>query len=211
MDEHERTSIFELFFGKFTTLKAICIISIIGFIVFFPALFNNFVWDDINQVLPNVIAYGLNIPKLFGQNYLSAFGYYRPVSSIYFSFIYALFGSIPFFFHFPQIILHLVNGILLFIFLKSFINKKISLFLALIFVIHPIQVESVSYIAQVISVLCFLFGMSALLLSREKVIKKKNLLLVFFLILLSLFTKEVGIIFIPIILCGMIITKCYPM
>jgi len=200
MEEQGRTSIFELFFGKFTTLKAIFIISVIGFIVFFPALFNNFVWDDNNQVLPNVIAYGLNIPKLFGQNYLSSFGYYRPVSSIYFSIIYALFGSIPFFFHFPQIFLHLVNGILLFILLTSFIDKKLSLFLALIFVVHPIQVESVSYIAQVISVLCFLFGMSALLLSREKILKKKNLLLAFFLILLSLLTKEVGIIFIPIIL-----------
>lgn len=187
----------------FTELKLVksnkFLIIFLGVIVYSNALFNYFVWDDIQYVIPNSVANGLNLVKHFSANIFNSYGFYRPVPAFYSSIIYSLFGQTPFFYHFPQIGLHIVNAVLFYIFLKIFFEKKISFILALIFLVHPMQVESVSYIAQTSSVLFFFFGISALLLSRQNGMIKKYLFMVFFLLLLSMLTKEAGIIFLVLI------------
>lgn len=171
----------------------------VGIIVYFNALFNDFVWDDKTYVVPNSIISGLNLVKLFSPNNFNSYGYFRPITALYYSFVYALFSRNAFFFHAPQIALHITNGVLLFIFLKTFFNKKISFFLSILFIIHPIQVESASYIAQADAVLLFFFGILALLSASRLVPIKKNLLLTSFLLLLCVLSKETGVIFLILV------------
>jgi len=76
----------------------------------------------------------------------------------------------------------------------------LSLFLSLIFLVHPINVESVAYIGASQSELLFIFGMSALLLSINKNIQGPKILIISGLTLLSLLTKETGFLFLLMII-----------
>ncbi len=187
-------------FDTLTTFKAIHIIVIVGFLVFGNALFNTFIWDDKIYIIYNTQVHALNFVTLFGENLFNAGGTYRPVLATYFSTLYVLFKELPFFYHFIQITIHIVNAGLFFLFFKEFFNKKISLFLSLIFLVHPMQVESVAFIAASGSPVSFFFGISAMLLSKRQIIDKKRLLLIFALLLLSFLSKETGIQFLLVIL-----------
>ena len=191
---------FKKLFVPLTTFKAIHIIVILGFLVFGNMLFNEFVWDDKAFVLP-VASSGLDLFSLFGQNLFNNLGQYRPIDAVYFSILFSLFGSQSFFYHLPQLLFHIINTILLYFLFKSFADKGIALLCSLIFLIHPMQVESVSYIATSVgSVLSFFFGVSALLLSNRTKITNKWLVIIALLLLLCLFTKESGILLIFILL-----------
>lgn len=82
-----------------------------------------------------------------------------PLTIASFALEHSLFGFDPQAFHFVNIVLHLLNGILLYIFLNQLIPKqKILLILAtLLFLIHPLRVESVVWITEKKDVLfaCF--------------------------------------------------------
>ncbi len=187
-------------FVPLTTLKAIHIIVIVGFIVYFNMLFNGFVWDDIAFISNNPLVHAINIPLLFGVNDFNYGSYYRPIPAVYFAILYSLFNNNVFFYHLLQMTLQIINSILLFFFFKAYFKKSLALFLSLIFLVHPINVESVSYIDNSITVLFFSSGMSALLLSRKSKLIRRDIVIIFGLLLLSLLTKETAILFVIMIL-----------
>lgn len=187
-------------FIPFTTTKAIHWIIVIGLVVYANMLFNGFVWDDNIYILFNTEVHSINLIKILGHSVFNSSGYYRTITAFYFSILYTLFGESTFFYHLIQLLLHITNSILLFLFLKKFVKSNISFFLSILFLIHPIQVESVSYISGSDSPLFFLFGIIALLLSLKEEISTKRMLFVNSLLLLSVLTKETGILFLFIIL-----------
>jgi len=191
---------FKNFFVPLTTAKIICWIIIIGLIVYANMLFNRFVWDDNIYLLFNPEVHSINLIKIFGHSVFNSSGYYRAITAFYFSVFYTLFGESTFFYHLAQLLLHIANTILLFFVLKKFIKINISLFLSILFLIHPIQVESVSYISSSDNPLFFLFGITALLLSLKEHILIKRMILINGLLLLSILTKETGILFFFVIL-----------
>lgn len=189
---------FKSFFISLTSTKAIIIFFIIGFIVFGNMLFNGFVWDD------NLFIDGFRNPDIsgtfnpFASNMFNGLGYYRPLPAFYFFTLYNLFKEVPFFYHLPQLILHIIATFLIFSFIKRFFHISLAFFLSLIFLVHPINVESVSYIGATQSELFLLLGLLALLL-----IKKAGNFIHFFIIgfvlLLALLTKESAILFFIVI------------
>lgn len=200
--------------------KIILILIIIGFIVYFNGLFNSFVWDDEEQVVNNVLVHSItNIPSFFSGSTFNTGGsgslgglYYKPMMSVSYSFIYSIFGSNAFFFHMLQLIIHITNTIFVFLifnyFFKKFKNGQlISFFLSLIFLIHPINTETVIYIASMQDVLFFFFGIFALWITITKKNSFFNLFLISFFVLLSLLSKETGFVFIPIILTYLLFFK----
>src|SRR6266566_449513 len=191
---------FKKFFVPLTTKKAILIIIILGIIVFFNALFNDFVIDDKGIIIDNTQVHTINIVYSFRESLINSGGQYRPIASLYYSFFYSLFGATPFPYHVLQILLHIVSTALLYVLFRKFISPSIALFAALVFLIHPIQVESVSYIAQIPSPPFFLLGIIPLLLSMGKNVSIKTLAATFFLLLLSLLVKETGILFLFVML-----------
>lgn len=201
------------FFSPLTKTKAIYIIIILGFIVFFNSLFNGFVWDDVGQIINNTKAHSIqNITSFFtggtfdpGNNVDQLAGtYYKPFMTVFFSLVYSVFGQHAFYFHFFQIILHIVNAILVFILFSHFFSKKLSLFLSLVFLIHPMNVEPTVYISALQDVLFFFFGMLAMLIvlktnQPEKKPKFVSLIVTFLLLLSSLLSKETGILFVLVV------------
>jgi len=193
MKDGEHSFSFKGLFSPLTTFKAIHIFIIVGLIVFFNMLFNVFVWDDKVFILLYSGVHSINLIKLFEPSLYNSIHFYRPLAATYFSILYSVFTTNVFFYHLFQLAFHILNTILLYLLFKRFLNKYVSLFLSLIFLVHPMQVESVSYISQTATPLSFLFGMSALLLLFKK--PNYSIVVVDLLLLLSILTKESGFVF----------------
>lgn len=178
-------------------MKKYLVIVIVGLLLYSNSLTNNFVWEDWDQIADNPVVQNVkNIPTFFsgGTYFESVHGnltgnLYRPAMLSFFSIISALFGVKPFMFHFSQVILHIANAILVYLLLKKFLKENISFWLSLLFLVHPMNTEVVSYIAITNDALYFFFGILGLLLIP------KNLFVSGLLMLLALFSKESGVLF----------------
>lgn len=201
-------------------MKQILIILAIGFLVYANILPNQFVWDDEEQIVKNPLVQNLsNLPFIFKSSTFYSGGgtptgwFYRPMMTLSYLLNYWAWGGKPFGFHLFQIIIHLLNSVLIFlIFSKIFSREKISnsrlisFLMALIFAVHPANVEAVSYIAALQESLYTLFGLLALfILTRVKDFKLKNYFLLGILVLLSLLSKESAVFIIPLIFVFLIL------
>ncbi len=188
-----------------TTFKAVFLIIILGFIVFGNSLFNGFIGDDFDQIVNNPLTRSLaNIALFFKGSTFYAGGelggiYYKPLLSTLYTFLYTISGGQAFIFHLVQVLLHIANAVLVLFFFKFFFSKITSLLLALVFLIHPINAETVNYIANLQDVLFFFFGMLSLFIIHNNQ-TQKNIVLAYFLLILSMLSKETGILFILITL-----------
>src|SRR5229473_7760619 len=177
---------FKQFFVPMTTLKAINIIFIVGLIVFFNTLFNGFVGDDKKMIVDNPQEHVVNPALSFGENAFNVAGQYRPIPATYFSFLYAVFGNNSFFYHFFEALLHILCGVLLYLFARKFFSYGTALLLSLIFIVHPINEEVAVYIADFQDVFFMFLGLLLLLTSTKKGFSRIDLAVIFSLSLLSL-------------------------
>ena len=186
------------FFSDITTKKAILIISILGIIVFGNSLANGFVGDDASQLAANPDFQSItNVGAFFSGAILPNDIYYKPIFNTFNAFILTIFGPSSIAFHSFSILLHLVVLVFLFLVLSHFFNKPLSLVLALVFLVHPINSEVVYYISDLQDSLFMFFG----LLGLYKLIKAKStgsIILVTFLLFLSVLSKETGALFFPL-------------
>ncbi|HET6348385.1 MAG TPA: tetratricopeptide repeat protein [Candidatus Krumholzibacteria bacterium] len=97
---------------------------------------------------------------------------YRPLQSVSFALSYSLWGDRPAMFHRENILLHAVNGVLLYFLLIALLDSTgAALLAALLFVIHPVQVEAVTYLserASLLSMTFFLISICAFLASQRR-------------------------------------------
>lgn len=172
-----------------------------GMAVFSNCFFNQFVWDDRTFIQFNTDLQYFNLGYLVRANMFNNInaGQYRFFVALYFTIMHKVFGNSVFFYHIFQVSLHIINTSLIFYLLKRFFKKRLSVFLSMIFLVHPMQVESVSYIASSGNPFFTFFGLTALILSG-KTTSLKNDLFIFGLLLLSLLSKETGIIFILLVI-----------
>lgn len=91
--------------------------------------------------------------------------YWKPLTYLSHMTDVGLFGLNPAGHHFSSLFFHVVNAILLFILLNKFTGHKWrSAFVAILFAIHPLNADSVAWIAERKSVLSTLFWFSGILL-----------------------------------------------
>lgn len=183
-----------------TTRKVFTFIFLIGIITYYHTFFNSFVWDDLLQIVNNAYTHSFsNCLNFFFGLGSDTFPYFRPVHSCTNSLIFSIFGPNPFYFHLLQLALHISNAFLIYIFLKNFFKIGLAFILSVIFLVHPINSETVNYISAIQDTLFFFFGLLALVVLSKYELDYKRLFLSSFLLLFSLFTKESGILFILII------------
>lgn len=175
------------------------ILIIFGFLLYSQTLFFSFVYlDDNNLVLDHQqIFREANLLKIFTSDVFflgSDKGfYYRPLLTLSFYLDSLIAGINPVIYHLTNIIYHLLAVCLVFlIFKKHFFSKSSSLFLAFIFLCHPVLTQAVAWIPGRNDSLLAIFILSSfyLFLNFLKTDKLKYLWghLVFF--VLALFTKE---------------------
>ncbi len=199
------------FYLKLYTIKswqASLIIAITGGIVFASGLTSPFQADDLLQIVQSPAVHSIKNIRIFftsGTFYsldtskLMTGSYYRPLMTTTFSLIYTLFGPHPLYFHLVQLLLCIGSSTLLFLFFRYSFTPLLSLFLALIFLMHPLDSNVVYPIPCMQDALFFFFGILALyVLIRLRSLK--SLGLVVLCLFLSLLSKETGIVFLGVVL-----------
>ena len=184
-------------------ILSLCMILAIPAISFFPCLKNDFLnWDDQQYVTENKTITELswrNIETIFDWTYM---GHYHPLTILSYSVEYRFFKLNPFIYHLTNLILHLMNGLLVFCLMMMLKGGVVtSLVVSLLFGIHPLHVESVAWISERKDVLYSLFflGSMVVYLTYLKTRGKRFYFLSLFLFLLSLLSKSMAVTF-PLVL-----------
>jgi protein O-mannosyl-transferase len=186
------------------------ILVFITLAVFYPTFNNGFQlsWDDQWQVLDYKYVTNHSLSELLYHFTHFHLGQYFPVNTLLYIAIYKLWGFDPIAFHAVCFIIHIINVLLLFFILRTTINtvkpiwteSRVNLFAfltAVIFAVHPLQVESVAWISAskiVLYAMFFLLGIW-FYLRYLKTMSYWHLLMVILLYLLSFGSKEQAIIF----------------
>jgi tetratricopeptide (TPR) repeat protein len=140
-------------------------LALAAFLPAFGAGYTN--WDDPSYVIDNPRIEALtptNLSEMFYGPGSIRLHTYIPFTQLSYAIDRALFGKSPAGHHITNVALHVAAGLLLFAFLASFLQNRSAAFAATaVFLIHPVQVESVAWIAERKSVLSGLFTFAALL------------------------------------------------
>ena len=170
-------------FEKIALWKLIVVLVVIGIITYATSLLDGFVWDDTHFFLQNLFTGSVKYwPQIFISNTTAGAGsssnYYRPIATLSFALDHLLwFGWNAAAMHFTNMIIHIINGILLFLwFVRLGMKKSFSLFISSIFLVHPIQTEAVTYLSSRGDILYTLFLFSSLYLYTYSLYKDQLVL-----------------------------------
>lgn len=152
--------------------KHLLLLLLTCFLVYGNTLGNGFVWDDHPLVDNNIfLSSWRNIPKLFTTNLFaggsSPSAFYRPVQALTYMVEYHLWGSKPFGYHLTNLLLHLANAMLLYALLVPVTTRLVAVISGLLFIVHPLNTEAVTYISGRADPLAVGFLLLALLAYRE--------------------------------------------
>ncbi len=178
----------------------VLIIMIITFIAFSPSLKNGFTnWDDPKYIQENVHIKTLTTEKV--KRHFSTFtdSNYLPFVLLSFAIEYQFTGMDPSLYHTTNVILHVLNTMFVFllIYFLSGRRREVAVIVALGFGIHPMHVESVSWITERKDLLYSFFFLISLIFYFKFADVKKNksvfyaLSLIFF--IFSLLSKSAAV------------------
>jgi len=165
------------------------LILIFTVLCFLPSLENTFVtWDDDVLLTENSLIKKLtfdNLKQIFTKPIAAN---YHPLTLVTWTLEHSLFGLDLFFYHFNNLLLHLINIVLVFTFFRILTkNNSLSLIICLFFAIHPTRVEAVAWLSSRKDVLYGFFYLSSCI-SYLYYKKERNTSLLLFSILFFLFS-----------------------
>ena len=178
-------------------------ITVLACTIYFSGINNSFTYlDDHVQVVENPYIKSLDANAIKGIFSTFFVGMYQPVTTVFYAVTQSLFGLNSTAFHSLSLMIHIINGLLVFKLTHHFLKaKQLSFLLALVFLVHPMQVESVAWISAFSNLLFSFFFLTAFwsYLSYRATKKNKYIVLCFVLFLLSCGSKSAAVVF-PIIL-----------
>jgi protein O-mannosyl-transferase len=175
-------------------LISVTLIIILTAIVYANTLDNEFTnWDDDKLILNNTLIRSLefdNLKKIFD---LKSGGTYQPMRVFSYALDYRIGKFDPFVFHLHNIILHVFSSILLYMLLLTILPRIergsfgntvffarlpdlmriLALFTALLFALHPVNVEAVTWLSSRKYVLLSFFSFASLLCYMQRPVSKK--------------------------------------
>src|SRR5574342_86871 len=194
-----RNSLERLYNSKTFNVVALCIIAVAILIAYSNTFTAGFHFDDTNSIEENA-----RIKQVTVDNIVSILKGVRPVVYLSIMLNYQLSGLHVVGWHIFNIVFHIANSFFVYLliswtlslqpFEKKYADKtkRMALFAALLFAVHPIQTEAVTYIISRTELLATLFYLAAFLLFIKGTQKNKSLYYmgVFISALLSMGSKE---------------------
>jgi len=144
-------------------------------LVFVPSLSCGFVWDDIIYLLGDADFRGFGVRQvlwMFTSNY---YGNYQPLTWITFALDHRLYGLEPWGYHLTNVLLHAANAGLVCVLLRELLRRfgpmgsgvpdpMVPAALgAMLFALHPLRVETVSWVTERRGLLCGLGTLACVL------------------------------------------------
>ena len=166
-------------------LLAVIVLYVLSFVVYLNSFPVPFVFDDYPNIRdnPSIRLTAIDIEELHAAGFESPSSR-RPVSNISFALNYLAGGYDVKGYHLVNILIHIANGVLVYFLALNLLQRNrtlahgkpaserrlrlAALFAAVIFIAHPVQIQTVTYIVQrmtsmatmfyLMSLLCYLFG-----------------------------------------------------
>lgn len=149
------------FLQRLSVPRTILLISLFSFLAYANSLGGEFVFDDTEQIVENQnIRSWNNLARAFTThvwqfrehpgtlNVLPPLPYYRPLFTAMLTIEYHLFGLWPQGWHLASLLLHICCAIGVFFVIRQMSGQNvIALFASLLFAVHPVHAESVSWIS----------------------------------------------------------------
>jgi len=156
-------------------IVGVVLVALAAFAVFANTLGNEFVYDDLHQIVENPRIRSLDsLPEIFTSDPWSfKFGtssYYRPMLHLSYLLTYQAAGLSPRAFHLVNVLWHVCASLILYaLALRVFDDDtttatSAATVAALVFAVHPVQTEPVAWLAAVGDVQVALFGLLTVLL-----------------------------------------------
>jgi protein O-mannosyl-transferase len=197
-----KVTIINKFANVFTKPASAVILILSSIIIYSPIIFTGFfIWDD-NAVALSKEVRNFSFDGIKGLLLNFQVGLYHPVTTFSFMIDFAIGKGNPLVYHCTNILIHTFNSVLLFLFLDDVLkNIKIAFLVSFIFVIHPINIETVAWISSRKDLLSTFFMLLSLLYYSKNCsikITLKHYLVLMCLISFSVFSK-VQTAFIPLL------------
>lgn len=190
-------------------LFSLCILPILGVLIYSNSFEGSFVFDDIGFIVNNLAIRNLGdfsfLWELLSQPS-------RFVGFVSLSLDYHFYQLSPVGYHLTNILIHILTSLLVYCFVKLILSTEkfkesvfkknsdlLSICAAVIFIAHPVQTQAVTYISQRFASLATLFYLASLCsYVKGRLVSSKKFSLICFLCtalfgLLGMFTKEIVI------------------
>ncbi len=131
----------------------VILITFAGIAVYFTSLPGAFIWDDVHFIKDNVyLRSPAYLPRIITGDVAAGSGekynYYRPLTTVTYLVDYALWRLNPIGYHISSVLLHILVALAVYwLLLLLSRDRLLSLVAALLYVLHPIQTETVAYIS----------------------------------------------------------------
>jgi protein O-mannosyl-transferase len=186
---------------KYRSFITGCLLFLVIGACYYPSLKIRYIWDDKVSVETNPYLVRVDINTFF-TNPEASFPHgnneiYRPLRTVYLALIRHFFGPEPFTFHALSILLHFFVCLLIFCYLRLRFSEFIALITSFLFAVHPVHSESLNLVVGSADLLCAFFLLFALLANQMPSNRKGSYVAIF--LLLALFSKESGIVGLPLI------------
>ena len=178
-------------------LLHILAIALLTAIFYYPALTNDFIWDDDDYILNNFAIQRSDGLKDIWFSYRTP--QYYPVVFTSFWLEYHLWGKNPLGYHILNLVFHILNALLVYAVLSK-LKPALAFPVALIFALHPVQVETVAWITERKNIYGAFFYLLALLyyLRFEASERKRDYAFSFFNFLMALLSKSITVTFVMV-------------
>ncbi|MGD0651500.1 MAG: tetratricopeptide repeat protein [Verrucomicrobiia bacterium] len=141
-------------------MRAVLIV-LLTVVAYIPAIRGGFIWDDHYNIANNqLLRTWAGLKKTWTDTQASL--QYYPLSYTGFWVEYNLWGTNPFGYHVVNVLLHALNAVLIGLVLSR-MEVPGAWLAALLFAVHPVHVESVTWVTELKNVLSGFFFLSALL------------------------------------------------
>ncbi|MBL7069795.1 MAG: tetratricopeptide repeat protein [Candidatus Omnitrophica bacterium] len=192
-------------------LVLVILIACAAFSVYTNSFNGPFLFDDVVLVKDNPLIRDIsNIPVFFKTDIFShnpdakpISNSYRPLQTATYAIDFFLWGKGPMGFHLGNLLFHIINAILVFLLIERLTrNRSLSFFVSLLFSIHPVNTQCVSYIAGRADLLValFVFLSFKFYIDYSKVKRAPLLFLSAISYLFALYSKEAAMVILPLIL-----------
>ena len=157
-------------------LATAAILCVLTAVVFANAFKNDFVgYDDQNLIVGNESIRSLSPSDIARMFVPKVRGNYQPLRALSYAVDYAIWGMRPFGYQLANIVLHALTVIGVWLLVRKLAPDPIAFVAALIFAVHPIHVESVTWMSARKDVLCLVFFLAAVLLHEDSEERESNL------------------------------------
>ena len=143
--------------------RATTFVGLLAILAFVRSVHNGFVYDDERYILKNPLIASWSWDHVRAMLTQPYFGNFHPLHLLAYALERSAFGFRPLGWHAVSVVLHATNAMLLYRLLPRFgVGPSVALVGTAIFAVHPVQAESVAWVAEQKNLLSLLFTLLSL-------------------------------------------------